>query len=207
MQQQPLGDLDLTTDHGEDPHSVPTASIVGSPDRVAALEAFTEARKALGDGDVERAVLLLDEASRLDPNDPLYPRYVQQVREKIEKQRQDQPTLPVAVPAAPSSTRKRILLIVLIGGVALLTAWGVTRPGTPSTALDVAQQHSELAPFTRLSAAPGGGWIGAVDQPLAAMDELKRQEWCRGILSALPRADQPSLLLRSTDGQVVACSL
>ncbi len=207
MQQQPFGDLDLTTDHGEDPHSVPTASIVGSPDRVAALEAFTEARKALGEGDVERAVLLLNEASRLDPNDPLYPRYVEQVREKIERLRQDQPTGPAVSPVAPSSTRNRLLLAAVIAGVAVLTAWAVTRPGTPSAGPDVAQQHADLAPFTRLSAAPGGGWIGAVDQALASMDEGQRQEWCRGILSALPRADQPSLLLRSTDGQVVACSL
>lgn len=210
MQPQFHGELDLSTDHGDDPPSAPTENVVGLPDRVGALEAFTEARKALGEGDVDRAVKLLNEARRRDPTDPLYPSYIEQVRERAEVLRKEHaeaaPTAPARAPTS-SSTRKRLGLVGVVTLTALLTVWAVTRPSGSTSGPDVAQQYAQLAPFTRLSAAPGGGWIGAVDLPLAGKDEQQRHEWCRGILSALPRADQASLLLRSTDGQVVACSL
>lgn len=201
----PTIDNDLSPETSEDPHSVPTSSVVGNPARAAALEAFTEARKALGDGDAARAVQLLEEASRRDPDDPLYPRYIRQVQEELARREPEPPSLA----EAPSPARRlggKLALAVVIILVLALTTWAVARADGLGGAPDRAPDFQALAPFTRLQAAPGGGWMGGVDHPLAGMDDGQRRAWCRSLLVALPPADQPSLLLRSTDGQVVTCS-
>ncbi|MCK6503185.1 hypothetical protein L6R53_07280 [Myxococcota bacterium] len=191
-----------------DPWSAPTAEVVSDKRRHEALEAFTEARKALGDGDLARAADLLARAAALDPTDLRYAAYVEQVAEEERRRQQvsvETPTLASPRPTAPRAGRLRTVLVGATLLLVVVAAFLATRPRGSDALPDLSAQHQDVAPFTRLSRAPGGGWIATVDEPLAALPAQDRAARCQAILAALPAAEEPSLLLRSTDGQALAC--
>lgn len=191
-----------------DPWSAPTAEVVSDKRRHQALEAFTEARKALGEGDLARAANLMARAAALDPADPRYGAYVEQVAEEERRRQQSTPESPTLATNRPVDARSGRMRTVLVGGTLVMVVAAAilaTRPSGTDALPDLAAQHQDVAPFTRLSRADGGGWTATVDEPLGNLDSTARTMRCQAILAALPPADVPSLLLRSTDGQALAC--
>lgn len=198
----------LTSEPADDPWSAPTAEAVPERQRAEALEAFTEGRKALGQGDLARAANLMLRAAQLDPTDPRYPSYVEQVAEEERRRKHPEAAPPPAASrAAPRAGRMHTFLVAGAMLAVFAAAWLGTRPQGTAALPDQAAAHQQVAPFTRLTLAPGGGWTGTIDEPLATLDPDARTARCLAILRALPAAEDPTLLLRSTDGQALACRL
>lgn len=203
-----LVELEPHAESAFDPWSAPTAEVVSDKRRHQALEAFTEARKALGEGDLARAADLMARAASLDPTDLRYAAYVEQVAEEERRRQQvtaEGPTLATPRPVATHGSRLRTVIVGATLALVVAAAFLATRPRGTDALPDLSAQHQDIAPFTRLSLAPGGGWIATIDEPLASLDAQARTARCKAILSALPSAQAPSLLLRSTDGQALAC--
>ena len=116
------------------------------------------------------------------------------IREEVEGRPAERP---------PLWTPRRIVAAAVL---VLVAGFGAYAMRPHADRVDVADDWRHLARFESLYAAPDGGWIARVDEPLYSQSPLARQERCGQLLDALPHTPVPALVMRTTDGISIACS-
>lgn len=178
---------------------------MSEPKGRSAEDYYESAAAAMEAGGLTEAIVSLEQACRLEPDNPVYREKLAEARQRATQVADDARVDDEGLPQSLSPARRLggrvafgLVCVGLVGSIFYATR-AAPRPQNH------AETYAKVAPFQTLYRAEDGSWHGILGEDWADASGEARQGRCDAVAAALPSEGFGMVSLQSRDGYAVSC--